>query len=160
MLGISWSPVIIHNSIISPQDEIVSGSGALFSTYSDYNFADYTQLQKKQLLHRIMNFTCFCCRSDDLCRGGRIDSRSTADIVQQTSFCSFWCHEWIYHYDDFGCGIRINKKNIYDISNRAANLYRDPIFLVSYIIMKWMVSYINNSFFYVYFLWSSEQARW
>ena len=30
----------------------------------------------------------------------------------------------------------INKKNIYDISNRAANLYRDPIFLVSYIIMK------------------------
>ena len=51
--------------------------------------------------------TCFCCRSDDLCRGGRIDSRSTADIVQQTSFCSFWCHERIYHYDDLGCGIRI-----------------------------------------------------
>ena len=32
--------------------------------------------------------------------------------------------------------IMMNKKNIYDISNRAANLYRDPIFLVSYIIMK------------------------
>ena len=57
----------------------------------------------------------------DLCRGGRIDPRSTADIVQQTSFCSFWRHEWIYHYDDFGCGIRINKKiyMIYQIGSRT-----------------------------------------
>lgn len=32
--------------------------------YPDDNLADYTQLQKKQLLHTIMKFTCFCLRGN------------------------------------------------------------------------------------------------
>lgn len=47
--------LFLHKMQLFLNLELYSQQVAAFPTYSNYNFADYIQLQKKQLLHRIVD---------------------------------------------------------------------------------------------------------